>query len=429
MSIGVHCDECGKTYQVSDKMAGRRGKCPNGHPIVVPAQVEPANDDNAFAFTTDTAPDPIPAPTPKTAKRPRPRAAEAVPETMEMAPGDDFAFPAQVAGATPNEDDEAPRPKTGRHKAPPKAGKAATGKPSMMPLILGAILAVAGLALGGTMFVMARSQSGPLKEQAEAAEKKVAAAEERARNAESAKLVAEGELDRAKKNAKDPAVEKKLEETKKELADAKKRLAAAPKEVAGAAGAGTSGDAAMPAAPKELDPNAPGGKNDPVMPSGKLAGDAAKGKANPKMEADKPAGVPDGIPLGGKNWTAPGSIAFGTKTIKGGDLIWLWPQEDDAPKVENGRLTIKFKWQLRKGKTLPATTGVTLFVQEAKQIRTTGGRVNLTGAGGESEASFDVKDFKGGLPVYFIISNGEAKEPVAYSSVLGFQVEFAPAAK
>jgi hypothetical protein len=435
MSIGVHCDECGKTYQVPDKMAGRRGKCPNGHPVVVPVPSEPADDDNAFAFTTDTTPEPLPAPTPKTGKRPR--AAAPVPETVEVAPGDDFAFPTQVAGATSNEEDEeAPRPKTGRHKAPAKAGKGATGKPSLMPLILGGIMAVVGLGLGGTMFVMARSQSGPLKEQAEAADKKAAAAEQRARDAESAKLMAEGELDRIKKNPiKDPALEKQLSEAKKKLAEAEKRAAATPKEATGAAVAGAGGDAAMPAAPKDLDPNAPGGKNDPVMPGGRLANDpakkgremekpAAKGK---DKEMEKPAADADGddgIPLGGKNWTVPTSIQVGPNLLKAGDIFWVRPQADVAPKVEDGTMFVRFKWKLRKGKELPAKVAATIIVQTGNQLRTAAAPITLNGDSGEMQVGYDAKEFKGSLPVTFFIGEQTAKNPKVYSSMIAFQVDF-----
>jgi hypothetical protein len=74
MSIGVHCDECGKTYQVRENMAGRRGRCPNGHPITVPAAAEPAPaEENAFAFTA--APAAAPTPGKSARRRPTPAAA------------------------------------------------------------------------------------------------------------------------------------------------------------------------------------------------------------------------------------------------------------------------------------------------------------------------------------------------------------------
>ena len=36
MSIDVFCSQCKKTYRVKDELAGRRGKCPQGHVVVVP---------------------------------------------------------------------------------------------------------------------------------------------------------------------------------------------------------------------------------------------------------------------------------------------------------------------------------------------------------------------------------------------------------
>lgn len=37
MAIAVFCEGCQKTYQVKDNLAGKRGKCPNGHALVIPA--------------------------------------------------------------------------------------------------------------------------------------------------------------------------------------------------------------------------------------------------------------------------------------------------------------------------------------------------------------------------------------------------------
>jgi hypothetical protein len=97
--------------------------------------------------------------------------------------------------------------------------------------------------------------------------------------------------------------------------------------------------------------------------------------------------------------------------------------------VVNGVLTIKYRWRLRTGKELPPKAGIGLLVEEAKQSRFFAGPVTLTGPGGEAEARFNVKDFKGGLPVYFFISTGDEKKPEAHSTMLGFQVDFGPAAK
>jgi hypothetical protein len=427
MSISVRCDECGKTYHVREDMAGRRGKCPQGHHIQVPAFGSPAGggEENAFAFTSG------PAFIERTDDRPsskssRRRAAHPESDPVPAADEDDFsAFPTQLAGGS-DRDEESPPPKTGRHRHPDRKAGSKEGKPSLMPLILGGILAVLGIGGGATLLVVSRGEAGPLRDRAEAAEKNAAAEKERAQKAEAFKLAAEAELDKLKKNPpKDQALEKHLQEAKKRANEAEKKLAESTK----GRDAGSGESAAMPA--KDLDPNAPGGKNDPVMPGGKLNLDPqAKGKEMEKPAAKKevppnpPADNADGPPLGGKNWTAPGGAKFGDKMLKGGDRIWLYPVEDAAPKVENGKLTIKFRWQLRKGKEMPKGIGFGLIIQEAKQGRLAAYAKELTGQGGEAEATFDVKDFKGGLPVYFFVGNGDAKNPVAYSTMIGFQVDF-----
>jgi hypothetical protein len=434
MSISVQCDECGKTYQVRDDMAGRRGKCPRGHSITVPAAPGSAGEENAFAFT----PNPMAAdaddapPTPKSSRR---RPARPEPEPAPAVDDNDFsAFPTKVAGSSVH-DEEAPAPMTGRHRRPERKAAVKEGKPNLMPLILGGILAVLGIGGGVTLLVVSRGEAGPLKDRAEQADKKAAAAEERAQKAEGLKLVAEAELDKLKKSPpKDPA----LAETQKQLKAAEKRATDAERKLTEQAkGRDPLGaEAAMPA--KDLDPSSPGGKNDPVMPGGKLETDRPKGKEMEKKEMDKPgakkdtpANPPaenlDGPPLGGKNWTSSGAAKFGDKNLKGGDLIWLWPLEDVAPKVENGKLTIKFRWQLRKGKQLPKTVGFGMLIQEAKQTRLMAAERPLTGEGGEAEATFNVTDFKGGLPVSFYVGNGQTKDPIAHSNMLGFQVNFGPA--
>src|SRR5437764_6271524 len=113
MSISVRCEECGKTYQVKDDKAGRRGKCPKGHSIQVPAlaAAPPAAlpvEENAFAFATD-------APNPKTGRR---LVATPEPEVSSISSADDsdFAFPTQAAGSEDRND--GPAPKTGRQRRP-----------------------------------------------------------------------------------------------------------------------------------------------------------------------------------------------------------------------------------------------------------------------------------------------------------------------
>src|SRR4029078_7378829 len=105
---------------------------------------------------------------------------------------------------------------------------------------------------------------------------------------------------------KDPAIaeaENKLRAAERPATESEKKLELAKKNSPG----GPVNESEMPV--KELDPTAPGGTADPVMPKGKL--DPVK----PRKEMEKkdppgkpPADIPDGIPLGGKNWTAPGSM-------------------------------------------------------------------------------------------------------------------------
>lgn len=431
MSIAVRCEECDRTYQVRDKMAGRKGRCPKGHSIRVPA---PAGESSAAGAATNE-------PT-----------GEYV-DTGSAFGAEEFDFPTQLAGSTVREAEEGPARKTGRHRRPePKAvgrGGPPAGKPSLMPLLLGGIIGLVGAGAGAALFFVGRGQVGPLKEQAEAAEKKAQAADERARTAESNRLLMEAELDKLKKN---PPRDGALAETQTKLKAAEKRAAEAERKLAVLAQAGPAGGAAaMPG--KGLDPDAPGGKKDPVMPGGKLGGTPAK----PEMPAPKktepapkknappakedtpnlkdemsarPGGdLADGLPLGGKNWAAFGSITIGDKTVKAGDLIWLWPLDDTPPQVAGGKLTIRYRWKLRSGKTLPDVIGITLTIHEARQVRTAAGRVNLTGAGGEGEATIDVPGLAGDMPVHFFLGNAEVKDPVAYSSILAFQVDFGPAKK
>src|SRR5438105_1387903 len=42
MHIAVRCPDCDKTYHVKPELAGKRGKCPQGHTLLVPAGEGPA---------------------------------------------------------------------------------------------------------------------------------------------------------------------------------------------------------------------------------------------------------------------------------------------------------------------------------------------------------------------------------------------------
>lgn len=60
MPINVFCSECKKTYRVKDQLAGKRGKCPQGHVVVVPqANVETPQQE---AVRTDPSVGPTSAP-------------------------------------------------------------------------------------------------------------------------------------------------------------------------------------------------------------------------------------------------------------------------------------------------------------------------------------------------------------------------------
>jgi hypothetical protein len=404
MSISVRCEECGKTYHVKDDKAGRRGRCPQGHSIQVPAlaaapPAAAAVEEDAFAFATE-------APNPKTGRRRLGATPEPEVSPISSADDSDFAFPSQAAGSDDRHSGTAP--KTGRQRRP--EGK--EGRPSLMPLILGGILAVLGIGGGATMLIMSRGEVGPLRDQAEAANKKAAAAEEQARKAESLKLLAEADLEKFKKSPpKDPGLADalaKLKAAEKRAEAAEQKAKDAPLKEAGA-------DAVMPAKAAPLDPSSPGGKNDPVMPGGKL--DA---KSNDKMA--------DGPPKGGKSWTAPASVTAANVTLKAGDRLWLYAAEDAVLKADAGKLTVKFRWQLRQGKELPKDATATLLFQEAKMATALSTPVKLAGSGGEAEAAFTIRGAKGKIAVYVVITDGKGdpsgKGVVPQSTILALQAEF-----
>ena len=155
-------------------MAGRRGKCPRGHAIVVPAGDPAPAVENEFAFTSG----PFVRP-PRTTPRPRsgPPPPRPAPDPAP-AGGDDFsAFPHPTRRQLAR-DEEGPAPKTGKHRKLDRKAAGTEGKPNLMPLILGGILALLGIGGGVTLLVVSRGEAGPLREQAEAANKKAAAAED-----------------------------------------------------------------------------------------------------------------------------------------------------------------------------------------------------------------------------------------------------------
>jgi hypothetical protein len=421
MSIGVRCEECGKTYQVKDDMAGRRGKCPHGHPIQVPAAGTVPVEENTFAFAAEGISNP------KTGRRPRP-------EPEAQSEGGDLSF--QSPSSVIEVRTDAPSPKTSRQRRPDAKAAGKDGKPNLMPLYLGGILAVLGIGGGATMLVVSRGEVGPLREQAEAANKKAATAEERAQKAEALKLVAEADLEKLKKNPpRDPA----LADALNKLKAAESRAKAAESRAKDAPPTKEGGDGVMPAKAADLDPTAPGGKNDPVMPNGKLEpmkpGEKKaemtkppEKKGNDQMVDDKK--VDAGPPKGGKSWTAPATISLTGVGLKAGDRLWLYLKDDVVIKSEGSRLTIKFRWQLRQNKDLPKDPVMALVFEESKMVTALYTPVKLTGTAGEAEAAFNIRGATGKMKIHVLISDGKgepsAKGLVSQSTLMTLQADFAP---
>ena len=121
MSISVQCEECGKTYQLRDNMAGRKGKCPNGHTLYVPTAGESsAENGNEFAFTNDPPATQDSAPAAKrSSKSKEARGRDRYPVA---APADQNEFSFATAPAANDEDE--------RDRAPVRHAEARTTRPA-----------------------------------------------------------------------------------------------------------------------------------------------------------------------------------------------------------------------------------------------------------------------------------------------------------
>jgi hypothetical protein len=382
MPISVHCEECGKTYQVSSKMAGRKGKCPQGHKIRVPAPIAlpaPA-EENEFAFES-AAPSKVDDEAPASKRK---ASGETAPIVQPMsADEEEFAFKTTPAAA-----DEPESPKSGRkrYNQHSKFGEAPARK-SMMPLIIGGLLAIVGIAGGVAMLMMARSEIGPLREKADAAEKRANEADLNMKTAQAVANAAEQKLTELKNTP--PPPDPALRDAQKKVADLERKLKDLESKAAAA-------DAKEPAA-----------KNAPSAPK------------EPKK---------DNAPKGGKNWTAPDTVMAELINYKTGDRLWIRPKEDATIKAMGGVLKVAFRYELRQGKQLPSEAFGTLLIVQAGEATTKTIGVAFKGPNGEAEAAFDVKGLTGKANITLFISDGNikmgGKNLMIYSSFIATSAEF-----
>lgn len=441
MSISVHCEECDRTYQVRDEMAGRKGKCPKGHKIFVPGaeDSEDTVEENEFAFEAGSrfdepksaksskrskAPDPRgeepTSPIPdsdfafpttgsrfdeprgaSSGKRPAKQAEKRTPEKAKPAPAasseNEFGFDTSTAKADRDRDEDE-SPKSGRYRAKSigSSRETAAAKKTMMPLLIGGVLAVVGIGGGVAMFFMQRAEVVPLREKAESAEKRATDAELKMKTAEA---VAVAEVANA------AAFKKKAEDSDNALKDARTKTSAAEKQVS-----------SLKAQVKALEEAKPMMPDTPMV--GKNDNPDAKG-ANPKVDAG---------PMGGKNWTAPASITFGMLSHKPGDRYAIMPKEDAVLKAEAGQLRFRFRYVLQKGKEAPTPIFGTVFIAQAGSIDGKTIPITLNGPNGDSEVVIPVKGYTGTGNILFVLSDGNldagTRNLKTYSTILALQAEF-----
>lgn len=467
MAISVHCGECDKTYQVRDEMAGRKGKCPRGHTLIVPAPYAapaPAAQSD-FDFQPGAAgrePEPAPRRSGKRAERPAPepepaeetafafpatgpladragespapkkakkrKAPEPEPDPEPPAEEDAFAFtatdPPPAAEAADDEEDEEPPP-------PPKKAKKRDDRKAPEPAPAEGDAEFAFPATGPVASRQAEDEEEPPAPKSARHEKaRRAPGREPASGGKSMMpLVIGGALALLGVGGGVGLFfvgRSEVNPLREQLAEASKRADAAEQKAKDAATALDIATAqtnqkknALPVIPKP-DAAVQAAKDEAAAAKKKvtelerkladLEGAMAKEPAAMPKDAKDPAAKgpvkPAGAPAGGKNWKAPDAVMAGMNPLQAGDRAWLFPKEDAAIKAGKGELKIKFRWQLLPGKALPAEVFLTVLVHEVGGGGLTStAPVKVAGAGGDAEVTFKLKGFTGKLAIDYFLSD------------------------
>jgi hypothetical protein len=264
-----------------------------------------------------------------------------------------------------------------------------------MPLFIGGILAIVGIGGGVAMFFIQRAEVVPLREKAEAAAKRADEADLKLKTAEAVASAAESNAAKAKEAAASAETA---------LKDARTKSSAAEKQVS-----------SLKAQIKALE------EGKPMMPEAPMAG---KGDT-PDPKGAEPKG--DAGPKGGKHWSALPSVPYETLTHKAGDRLWLWPKEDVILKADGDKLKIRFRFQLQKGKEMPASMVATILV--TRGIFTDGitlSNFTLKGDNGDSEVVIPIKGLSGMAKISFFLSdstNPGSDKLKIYSTILAMDAE------